>query len=96
MSFMRQVGQSIGAAVFGGTINAQLAAQGAGGDIVDRIMDPAQRGTIAADAIAPLTAAIARGLHDVYIITALLGLGVLATALMLPRGLNPRHDVAGR
>ncbi len=96
MSFMRQVGQSIGAAVFGGTINAQLAAQGAGGDIVDRIMDPAQRGTIAADMIAPLTAAIARGLHDVYIITALLGLGVLATALMLPRGLNPRHSAAGR
>jgi EmrB/QacA subfamily drug resistance transporter len=96
MSFMRQVGQSIGAAVFGGTINAQLAAQGAGGDIVDRIMDPVQRSTIAADAIQPLTQAIATGLHHVYVITALLALGVLATALLLPRGLNPRHDVARR
>ncbi len=92
MSFMRQVGQSIGAAVFGGTINAELAAHGASGDVVDRIMDPVLRQTIAADAIAPLTQAIATGLHNVYIITALLGVGVLATALLLPRGLNPRHD----
>jgi EmrB/QacA subfamily drug resistance transporter len=91
MSFMRQVGQSIGAAVFGGTINAALAKEGAGADIVDRIMDPALRQTLSAAAIAPLTRAIAAGLHHVYFITALLALGVLATALMLPRGLNPRH-----
>ena len=92
MSFMRQLGQSIGAAVFGGTINAELAGHGARPDIVDRVMDPALRRTLAPDAIAPLMQAIATGLHYVYIITALLGLGVLATALLLPRGLNPRHD----
>jgi EmrB/QacA subfamily drug resistance transporter len=91
MSFMRQVGQSIGAAVFGGTINAALAKEGAGADIVDRIMDPALRQTLSAATIAPLTRAIAAGLHDVYLITAFLALGVLATALMLPRGLNPRN-----
>ena len=92
MSFMRQVGQSIGAAVFGGTINAQLARVGAGADSVDRVMDPALRHTISADAIAPLTAAIAAGLHHVYLITACLALSVLATALLLPKGLSPhRH-----
>ena len=48
MSFMRQVGQSIGAAVFGGTINAELAERGASADIVDRIMDPALRRTLGA------------------------------------------------
>jgi EmrB/QacA subfamily drug resistance transporter len=92
MSFMRQVGQSIGAAVFGGTVNAELAARGAGADVADRMMDPVLRRTISADAIAPLTQAIAVGLHHVYIITAVLGLFVLATALMLPKGLSPhRH-----
>ena len=72
MSFMRQVGQAIGAAVFGGTINAELAGQGASGDIVDRIMDPVLRRGIAAEEIAPLTQAIAHGLHHVYLITAVL------------------------
>jgi len=92
MSFMRQTGQSIGAAVFGGTINAQLADTGAGADITDRIMDPAFRHTISSETIAPLTQAIAAGLHHVYLITAVLALLVLATALMLPKGLSPhRH-----
>ncbi len=92
VSFMRQVGQSIGAAVFGGTVNAQLAGAGAGADIVDRIMDPTLRHTISAAAIAPLTQAIAAGLHHVYLITAVLALLVLGTALMLPKGLSPhRH-----
>jgi EmrB/QacA subfamily drug resistance transporter len=89
MSFMRQVGQALGAAVFGGTINAALATQGAGSDIVDRIMDPVLRRGIAAEEIAPLTTAIAHGLHVVYLITAALCLVVLGTALLLPPGLNP-------
>ena len=92
MSFMRQVGQSVGAAVFGGTVNAQLAGTGAGAGMVDRIMDPALRSTISSADIAPLTHAIAAGLHHVYLITAVLGLFVLASALMLPKGLSPhRH-----
>jgi hypothetical protein len=96
MSFMRQVGQAIGAAVFGGTINAELASRGASGDIVDRIMDPVLRKTIAAAEIAPLTQAIAHGLHYVYIITSALCLLVLATALLLPPRLSPRHHTEGR
>jgi MFS family permease len=89
LSFMRQVGQAIGAAVFGGTINAALAGQGASSDMADRIMDPVLRRGIAIDEIAPLTNAIAHGLHDVYLITGGLCLVVLATALLLPPGLNP-------
>jgi EmrB/QacA subfamily drug resistance transporter len=93
MSFMRQVGQSVGAAVFGGTVNAQLAGAGAGADMVDRIMDPVQRAAISDAALQPLTQAVAAGLHSVYLITALLALSVLATALLLPKGLSPhRHE----
>jgi EmrB/QacA subfamily drug resistance transporter len=92
MSFMRQVGQAFGAAVFGGTINARLAQQGASPDIVDRIMDPTLRRALTPDAVAPLAQAIAVGLHDVYIIIAVLALGVLATAFVLPPRLNPRSE----
>ncbi len=93
MSFMRQVGQSVGAAVFGGTVNARLAGAGAGADMVDRIMDPAQRAAISAAAMKPLTQAVAAGLHSVYIITALLAASVLAAGFLLPKGLSPhRHE----
>jgi MFS family permease len=91
MSFMRQVGQAMGAALFGGTINAKLAAQGASPDIVDRIMEPTLRKTIAPADIAPLTQAIAQGLHNVYLITSVLCVVVLATALLVPAMLNPRQ-----
>ena len=91
LSFMRQVGQAMGAALFGGTINAKLASQGASPDIVDRIMDPVLRKSIAAADIAPLTQAIAAGLHDVYLITSVLCAAVLTTALLLPARLNPRQ-----
>jgi EmrB/QacA subfamily drug resistance transporter len=92
LSFMRQVGQAIGAAVFGGTINAELVQQGAGADIVDRIMDPVLRRGLSADAIAPLTDAIARGLHHVYLITLALGFVVAATALLLPARTSPHSE----
>jgi len=89
ISFARQVGQALGAAVFGGTLNAYLARQGASEDVVDRIMDPTLRQTLTADVLGPLTQAIADGLHQVYIITSVLGLAVLATAWLLPAGLSP-------
>lgn len=92
MSFARIVGQSIGAALFGGTINAELAKQHAPESIVDRIMDPALRQTLAARDLAPLTRAIAEGLHNVYVITAVLVVMVLAMAMVLPAGLGPRSD----
>jgi EmrB/QacA subfamily drug resistance transporter len=93
MSFMRQVGQSIGAAVFGGTINAELAKAGAGADMVDRIMSPALREAIPAGSIAALAHAIATGLHHVYWITLALGFAVMATAFVLPARRSPRLDM---
>ncbi len=96
MSFTRMIGQSIGAALFGGTINAQLATVNAGADMVDRIMDPTLRASLAAADIGPLTQAIAQGLHYVYLITGLLALMLLATALVLPTGLSPVRDAQER
>jgi EmrB/QacA subfamily drug resistance transporter len=93
MAFTRIVGQSLGAAMFGGTINAELADQHAPEDIVDRIMDPVLRHALSAREIAPLTAAIGRGLHNVYLITGVLTVVVLATAIALPAGLSPHRNL---
>ena len=92
LSFARIVGQSIGAALFGGTINAALSGQNASSDVIDRIMDPTLRRTLAASDIWPLTQAIAQGLHNVYLITVVLTLVVLAMAMVLPAGLGPASD----
>jgi MFS family permease len=94
LSFTRIVGQSFGAAIFGGTINAALAAQGAAGDVVDRILDPTLRQSLAANEIGPLMTAIGAGIHHVYLITGILVLGVLATALSLPARLSPLRGAA--
>lgn len=92
ISFTRQLGQSIGAAIFGGTINAELAKHSAGADIVDRVMNPALRSAMPSDLLATLADAIATGLNHVYWITLALCLAVMATGYMLPARLSPRLD----
>ena len=89
ISFARILGQSLGAAIFGGTINAALAAHGASGDIVDRLLDPTLRRSMTSAEIAPLMSAIAEGIHHVYLITGLLVLMVFAMGIALPAGLSP-------
>jgi MFS family permease len=96
INFMRQVGQAAGAAIFGGTINAELAKHGASADVVDRILNPALRRTLPNDLLGTLSGAIATGLNHVYWITLALGLGVMATALLLPPRLNARLDTERR
>ncbi len=92
ISFMRQLGQALGAAIFGGTINAELAKHGAGADMVDRIMNPALRRAIPGEEIGTLAGAIATGINHVYWITLALAVAVIATALLLPARLSPRLD----
>lgn len=96
MMFTRQVGQAAGAAIFGGTINAELAKHGASADIVDRIMSPGLRATIPADTLATLSGAIETGLNHVYWITLALTFAVIMTAFLLPPRLNARIDTQRR
>jgi len=96
MMFMRQVGQAAGAAIFGGTINAELLKHGASADVVDRIMSPALRRTIPTDMLGTLASAIETGLNHVYWITLALALAVMLTALLLPPRLNARLDTQGQ
>jgi MFS family permease len=96
MTFMRQVGQAAGAAIFGGTMNAELARHGASPDIVDRIMNPVLRRTIPSDQLGTLADAIETGLNHVYWITLVLAFAVVMTALLLPPRLNARLDTQQR
>ena len=91
-NYMRIIGQSVGAAVFGGIINAAMADQIEGGeDIVSRMLDPSLRRSLSVEQLAPVMDALAGALHHVYIITAFLAVLMLVWSLCLPRGLSI-HD----
>lgn len=88
--FMRIIGQSVGAALYGGILNAGVMARVPGGsDILHRLMDPALRDTLPQAAVAPLVSAMAAALHNVYVIQGLATVLMLATAICLPAGLSP-------
>ncbi len=88
--FMRMVGQSLGTAVFGGIVNAALAGRIAGGgDIVDRMLIPSFRASLAPAERAALMQALAASLHNVFLIDLVLALALLGVAALLPRGLSP-------
>jgi EmrB/QacA subfamily drug resistance transporter len=89
--FMRIVGQSTGAALFGALLNAGLAHYAPhASHVADQLMEPGQRQTLAADQIGPLIAAMAQSLHNVYLAAAIGGLIVLFLGWRLPARLSPR------
>ena len=89
--FMRIVGQSVGAAVFGAILNFGIYRRlPEAGEVVNRLMAPAARQTLGATEIARLAEAVGASLHVVYIIAGLVaiislvlvgGLGVYARSL---------------
>lgn len=87
--FSRIIGQALGAAVFGGLLNANLPDAVAGGEILARALDPNLRRSLPPAEVARLMQALAHGLYHVYLITGLLVLLVAAMALHLPVGLSP-------
>jgi EmrB/QacA subfamily drug resistance transporter len=88
--FGRILGQSVGSAMFGGIVNLGLADK-LGSNAVDKIMDPALRSNIPAAEFAPLMAAIAAALHNVYLVTFALVLVGFVLTRALPRGLSPNN-----
>ena len=91
--FMRTVGMSLGAALFGALFNLGLYGQITNiGDSVDRLMKPDLRPTLAAAEIARLSDAIAGALHTVYLIVGLLSVMALLLPLWMPAGFGPRQQ----
>jgi EmrB/QacA subfamily drug resistance transporter len=89
--FLRFVGQSLGAAAFGAVLNLTLlrhAPEAVG--MVDRLLEPGQRDGLGAAELARLTDVVALGLHNTYVLGAILSVVALGLALLLPARLSPR------
>ena len=83
--FMRIVGNSVGAAVFGAILNFGVGRRiPHAGDAVNRLLQPAARGSLGAAEIARLSDAIGAGLHNVYVVAGVVAVISLALALALP------------
>jgi MFS family permease len=93
--FMRTLGSSWGAALFGAIVNFGVYRRlPDAGDAVNRLMEPALRRGLGAEQIARLTAAVADALHEVYLVVALIAALALAFALFFPAGLSPIRPAA--
>jgi EmrB/QacA subfamily drug resistance transporter len=89
--FMRIVGQSTGAALYGALVNAGLAHYAPQAPrVADQLMEPSLRQALAADQIGPLIAAMAQSLHNVFLAAAVGGLVVVFLGFRLPAKLSPR------
>jgi EmrB/QacA subfamily drug resistance transporter len=95
--FMRIVGQSVGAAVFGVVLNFGLSRHAPeAGDLVNRLLDPGLRHSLGAVELAQLGQGIASSLNLVYIISGFAALTTLALASALPAALSPTRPHFGR
>ena len=95
--FMRIVGNSVGAAVFGAILNYGIYHRlPEAGDAVNRLMAPTARQSLGASEIARLTDAVGASLHVVYIIAGLVALVSLVLALALPAKLSPSRPLRSR
>jgi len=88
--FMRIVGQSTGAALYGALVNAGLLHYAPHAErIAGRLMEPSLRGALGPVELASLTEAMAAALRNVHIVAAVVGLIVLFLGSRLPASLNP-------
>jgi len=95
--FMRIVGQSVGAAVFGAVLNFGLHSRAPeAADSVNRLLDPGLRHSLSTAELAHLSNAIASSLQLVYIIAGLAAVVTLALACALPAALSPTRPLDSR
>jgi EmrB/QacA subfamily drug resistance transporter len=88
--FMRMIGMSVGAALFGAIVNFGVHRHVAGGDdAVNQLLHAEMRQKLAGDEIARLADAVALSAHDAFLVAAALAASVLALAVAFPRGLSP-------
>ena len=88
--FMRMIGMSVGAALFGAIVNFGVHRHVPGGDnAVNRLLHPEMRQNLPGDEIARLADAVALSAHDAFIVAAVIAACVLALAVAFPRGLSP-------
>jgi EmrB/QacA subfamily drug resistance transporter len=96
--FMRIFGNSVGAAIFGAILNFSVGRRILhAGDAVNRLLQPGARHGLGAAELARLSAAIASGLHNVYVVAGAVAIVSLVLAWALPARLSPtRPAESGR
>ena len=91
--FMRMLGSSVGASVFGAIVNFGIHRRlPEAGDAVNRLMQPTARKVLPIGELARLTEAIASSVHVVYVIAGLIAVVSLFLALALPARLSPTRQ----
>jgi MFS family permease len=88
--FMRMLGQSVGAAVFGAIVNFGVDRElpGAGG-LINRMLDTTTRGGIDPDTLARLADAVGMAAHQAFIAGVAIAALTLIATLALPARLSP-------
>ena len=90
--FMRMIGMSVGAALYGAILNAgvQRHVPGAGAK-VNQLLDAAARQHLGPEQLARLAEAVAISAHGAFIVALAIAAAVLALNLCFPRRLSPIH-----
>jgi EmrB/QacA subfamily drug resistance transporter len=88
--FMRMIGMSLGAALYGAILNAGVDHRlpGAGAK-VSELLDAAARHQLGAAALARLADAVAASAYDAFVVALVIAAATLVLNLRLPRGLSP-------
>jgi hypothetical protein len=87
LMFSRLLGQAIGAAAFGGVLNASLSRfLNSGENLAAQIMTPAGRAALPADSASAIIGGFDHALHVIFTILVALSIFVLTVGLMLPKG----------
>ena len=93
--FMRMIGSSVGASVFGAIVNFGIHRRlPEAGDVVNQLMQPAARKMLHPGELIRLTEAIASSVHVVYVIAGLVAVVSLFLALALPARLSPTRQAS--
>ncbi|HEX3982733.1 MAG TPA: MFS transporter [Acidisoma sp.] len=82
--FSRLMGQALGAAAFGGVLNAGLG-ETHGHDIMRELVNPALRAGLSPAALAEAAVRLSHALHGVFVLAACIAVGVLIVAAFAPR-----------
>ena len=95
--FMRIVGQSVGAVVFGAVLNFDLYRRAPeAADLVNRLLNPGLRRGLGSAELAYLSDAIASSLHLVFVLACVAAVVTLVLAWALPAALSPTRSLSGR
>ncbi len=92
--FSRLMGQALGAAAFGGVLNAGLTRAGAH-DVLRELVNPRLRMALHAADRAELIGLLSSALHGVFVLGVILSAGVLLVAVLMPRDRERAPAAAG-